>query len=163
MQTPLYSLEEQAGARFVDVHGRQIPESFGNVEAEYRRLKRSAGIVDLGDRGHLSVTGQDRTAYLHRMLSNEVQNLRPGEGNYCFLLDPQGHIQADMNLLAGSGRILLDTERFVAGKLRAQLERFIIMDQVEIATSPLSWERLAWKARWRAKSSDPSWGSSRRT
>lgn len=133
MRTPLYALEEQAGARFAVVQGCEIPESFGNVEAEYRRLKRSAGIVDLCARAHLSVTGEDRAAYLHRMLSNEVKGLRPGEGNYCFLLDPQGHIQSDMNLLAGPGRILLDLEGFAAEKLRAQLQRFIIMDQVEIA------------------------------
>ncbi len=138
MQTQLYSLEQQNGARFIDFQGRQIPESFGNVEAEYRALRRSAGIVDLSYRGKLAVSGADRAAYLHRMLSNEVSNLKPGQGNYCFLLDPQGHVQADMNLLVEPARVLLDTEGFTAERLRAQLDRFVIMDQVEIADVSIS-------------------------
>lgn len=132
MQTPLHSLEQQAGAHFVDDHGWQVPADFGDFEAEYRALHQAAGIVDLCSRGKIVAAGSDHVAYLHRMLSNEVKQLPPGEGNYCFLLDAQGHILADMNLLVQHDRIVLDTEGFLAGKLRGKLDDFVIMDQVEL-------------------------------
>ncbi len=132
MRTPLHSATATAGAQFHDFYGWEIPGSFGSLQEEYEALKQAAGIVDLASRGKVAVTGDDRQIFLHRMLTNEVKGLDPGEGNYCFLLDPQGHILADMNLLKQRERVLLDCEPFVTGKLVGHLSRFVVAAKVKL-------------------------------
>lgn len=132
MQTALHALHLQAGAQFRDYHGWEIPASFGDQEEEYRALKEAAGIVDLTFRGKLAATGEDRVRFLHGMVTNEVENLQPGQGCYCFLLNAQGRIQADLNLLVEPARVLLDCEPFLTDKIRKTLDHYIIMDQVEM-------------------------------
>ena len=39
-----------------------------------------AAVVDLAERGVLSASGPDRQKFLHRILSQEVLGLVPGEG-----------------------------------------------------------------------------------
>ncbi len=130
--TPLDASHVTAGAQFRAYHGWRIPETFGDEEREYRALVEAAGVYDLTFRGKIAATGADRVDFLHRMLTNEVKSLQPGEGNYCFLLNAQGHILADLNLLVEPGRLLLDCEPFLTGKLVETLNRFIIMDEVEL-------------------------------
>ena len=132
MHTPLHEVLKRAGARFTEFWGWETPETFGDFRAEYNALKLAAGVVDLSFRGKLAATGADRQDFLHRMVSNQVNGLAPGQGNYCFLLNAQGHILADMNLLVQAERILLDCEPFVTGKLREALEKFVIADDVEL-------------------------------
>ena len=132
MRTALDSVHSAAGAQFCAYHGWEIPENFGSVEAEYQALRHAAGIIDLSFRGKLVATGEDRARFLQGMVSNEVEQLQPGQGNYCFLLNVQGHILADLNLLAQPERLLLDCEPLVTEKLRTTLERYIIMDEVEL-------------------------------
>ncbi len=132
MQTALHSLHLRAGAQFRDYHGWEIPDHFGRWEEEYRALKEAAGIVDLSFRGKAGATGEDRVDFIHRMVSNEVKGLEPGEGHYCFLLNAQGHILADLNVLVQPQRLLLDCEPFLTEKVIQTLDRFIIMDQVEL-------------------------------
>ena len=132
MRTVLNSAHNAVGAQFCVYHGWEIPENFGSVEAEYQALRRAAGIVDLSFRGKLVATGEDRARFLQGMLSNDVEQLQPGQGNYCFLLNAQGHILADMNVLVQPERLLLDCEPLVTEKLRTTLERYIIMDEVEL-------------------------------
>ena len=132
MRTVLNSAHDAAGAQFCAYHGWEIPENFGSVEAEYQALRHAAGIVDLSFRGKLVATGEDRARFLQGMLSNDVEQLQPGQGNYCFLLNAQGHILADLNVLVQPERLLLDCEPLVTEKLRMTLERYIIMDEVEL-------------------------------
>jgi len=131
MQTALHPILSNSGAQFREIAGWDVPESFGNVEAEYWALRRAAGIADLSPRAKLAVTGGDRVLFLHRMLSNEVKSLQPGQGNYCFLLNPQGHILADMNLLVQPARVLLDCEPQEAAEIRRTLERFVVAADVK--------------------------------
>ncbi len=132
MRTVLNSVHTAAGAQFCAYHGWEIPENFGSVEAEYQALRRAAGIVDLSFRGKLVATGEDRARFLQGMVSNDVEQLQPGQGNYCFLLNAQGHILADLNVLVQPERLLLDCEPFLTEELRTTLERYIIMDEVEL-------------------------------
>jgi len=58
-------------------------------------LLEGAGFRPLTDRAFLRITGSDATRWLNGMVSNSIQALEPGEGNYNFLLNAQGRIQGD--------------------------------------------------------------------
>ncbi|HZS51781.1 MAG TPA: hypothetical protein VFA54_13020, partial [Bryobacterales bacterium] len=103
-----------------------------NVSAGYTALHESAAWFDLSARGKLRFTGEDRVRLLHAMLSNDVRSLQPGQGNYNFLLNAQGHILADANLYVFPDSILLDVEPEVTERVLQHLDKHIIADDVQV-------------------------------
>jgi folate-binding protein YgfZ len=104
--------------------------------------------------GWIAVTGSDRVRWLNGMVTNSVQALTAGEGSYSFLLSAQGRIQGDATIWAEADRLLLQTSAAQVGDLVALLDRFIIMDDVELQdvsanahglliAGPLAAEKLA--------------------
>ncbi len=100
------------------------------MDLGYQALREGAAWLDLSTRGRLRATGEDRARWLHAMLSNHVQQLQPGQGCYAFLLNAQGRILADLNLLCGDGSFLLDTEPETRRTSFEHLERHIVADDV---------------------------------
>ncbi len=104
-----------------------------SAAAPLAALLRAAAIAPLDDIGWLRVTGPDRLRWLNGMLTNSIAQLAPGEGCYNFALNAQGHIQADLTAFLLEDSILLETSRDQIAKLLDHLNRFIIMDDVELA------------------------------
>ncbi len=98
----------------------------------YDALHDSAAWLDLSDRGKIRVTGRDRARFLHNLLSNDVKGLAPGQGNYHFLLNAQGRIQADANLFVFADWMLLDCDSELTERILQHLKRYIIADQVAL-------------------------------
>lgn len=98
----------------------------------YTALHESAAWLDLSQRGKIRVTGEDRVRLLHAILSNDVNGLRPGQGNYHFLLDAQAHILADANLYLFADHVLLDVEPDETTRVMEHLDRYIIADDVQL-------------------------------
>ena len=95
-------------------------------------LLTAAGWAPLQDVGWIAVTGSDRVRWLNGMVTNSVQALRPGEGAYTFLLNAQGRIQGDATVWCEEGRLLLEMDRAQVEGMMELLDRFIIMDDVEL-------------------------------
>jgi tRNA-modifying protein YgfZ len=81
------------------------------LDAQYRQLREEAGLLERHDRGLIAVTGPDGAEYLQGQLTNDVEALAVGEGQYAALLDRKGHMQTDMRVLRpGAEEILVETE-----------------------------------------------------
>ncbi len=103
-------------------------------QSELTAILTGAAIVPLDDRAFLRIAGSDATRWLNGMVTNSVQSLTPGEGNYNFLLNAQGRIQGDGNIYRDTAteEFLLETDRTQVAALQQHLDRFIIMDDVEL-------------------------------
>ncbi len=133
---PVTALAERlkaAGARIGSYNGAETASAFGEVAAEFAALVQQAGVFDLGWRAKLILTGSDRHKWLNGMVTNNIRDLAPDCGTYNFLLNAQGHIMGDMYLYNRGDYILLDTDASQAENIRALLDKFIIMDDVEIS------------------------------
>ena len=98
----------------------------------YQALRHGAAWTDLSARGRILARGRDRARLLHNITSNEVKKMTPGAGCYAFLLNPQGRIQADLNLFCFADHFLIDTEPETREKVHQHIRRYIIADQVEL-------------------------------
>jgi aminomethyltransferase len=98
----------------------------------YQALHSGAAWLDLSARGRIVARGRDRVRLLHNLASNDVKKMTPGTGCYTFLLNPQGRIQADLNLFCFEDHFLLDTEPELREKVHQHIKRYIIADQVEL-------------------------------
>ena len=84
-------------------------------------------------RAALSVNGKDRTVFLHRLLSNDIKGLRPGQGKPACLLDRQGKILFSCTAHARPEEILLEMDPSFLPSARAALERYVVADAVEFS------------------------------
>lgn len=130
--SPLSVLHASASATLLDITGWQIPDYYGSVTEEYESVRHSVGIADQSHRGKLRVAGKDRQAFLHRMVTNDIQSLAPGHGVYACLLTPQGKILTDMTVYLREQDILIDLEPGMAAVLKTALDRYALMDDVTI-------------------------------
>jgi tRNA-modifying protein YgfZ len=104
------------------------------LDAEYRQLREECGLLDRSARGKLIVSGGEAAEYLQGQLTNDVEALAPGEGQYAALLDRKGHMQADMRVLRLSAEeIWIDTEPEALAAAKRHLEMYKIGRDVAIA------------------------------
>ena len=135
MQTPLYSAlaELFPSLRAAEYRGAETASQFEGPASEYLALTHGCGIYDLGWRSKLAVRGEDRSRWLNGMLTNNIKDLAVDCGVYCFLLNAQGRIQADMYVYNRDDHFLADTDAAQFDKMCGTFEKFIIMDDVELA------------------------------
>jgi len=131
--TALHQRLVLTGARLGTYAGAETALSFSESRSELRLLYTGAGIFDLGWRGKIIVTGQDRGRWLNGMLTNNVRDLPLNHGNYNFLLNSQGRILGDMYVYNRGDYLLLDTDQSQMAAIMKTLDHFIIMDDVELS------------------------------
>jgi folate-binding protein YgfZ len=132
LETPLLALHESAGARIGEYFGVRLPARFGEFAAEYAALRRAVGLVDTNFRAAFSFGGPDRRRYLNAILTSNVRDLKPGEATVGLLLNPQGHILAEVETLAREDTILALSHAMVRERTYSTFDKFIIMDDVTI-------------------------------
>jgi folate-binding protein YgfZ len=104
------------------------------TKSELDAILTGAAIFPLDDRAFLRITGADATRWLNGMVTNSIQALAPGEGNYNFLLNAQGRIQGDCTIyrdpIAQPTAFILETDKSQVDTIQQHLDKFIIMDDV---------------------------------
>jgi folate-binding protein YgfZ len=110
-----------------------VVTSTASPAAQLGALLQNAGLSSLNGMGWIRVTGEDRGRWLNGMVTNSIQDLKNGEGNYNFLLSVQGRIQGDAVIFAEPDVLLIETAASQAPTLLKLLDHFIIMDDVELA------------------------------
>ena len=68
------------------------------LDAQYRQLREECGVLPRA-RGIVAVTGPDGAEYLQGQVTNDVEALAVGDGQYAALLDRKGHMQTDLRVL----------------------------------------------------------------
>lgn len=132
MRTALADHLAVSGVTLGNYAGAEAAARFGDVNAEFAAITSSVGVYDLGWRAKIRVTGEDRERWMNGMVTNNVRDLKPNQGNYSFVLSPQGRIQGDMYIYQRGDALLIDTEVSQREALLKLLDHFIIMDDVEL-------------------------------
>src|SRR5260221_8496241 len=132
LDTPLAALHQQAGAKMGVWFGCALPDDFGDWQREYWFAHKSVALIDKNYRAYLSFTGPDRVRYLNAILTNNIKDLAAGHGIVSLLLNPQGHILAEVETYAVADRLLCVSYSMIRERLIEVLEKFIIMDDVTL-------------------------------
>lgn len=115
------------------------------VRAEYDAVTRPGGVglLDRSQRAVLRLTGTDRRSFLQGMVSNDVAALAPGQGCHAAFLDTTGHILADLEIHARPDALLVETDPRCLARLAETLDKFLIMEDVEITDVSSEWAILS--------------------
>jgi folate-binding protein YgfZ len=123
--------------------GTVVPRAdFGDVRAGFQALVSSSGVYERSVRAKIALTGSDRVRWLNGMVTNNIRDLEPGRGVYAFLLNPQGHILGDLYAYNRGESLLVDTDQAQVEKILAVFDKYIIMDDVEIANISDQWSAI---------------------
>lgn len=115
-----------------DADGIQRVLSYGDPEAEYRRLRESVGLLDLSFRSRICAIGPDRLDFIHGQVTNDVRKLSVGEGCLAALVDAKGRVQSDLNIYRLKDELLLDFEAGLTSRVTERLEKYIVAEDVEL-------------------------------
>ncbi len=135
--TPLSALllqEAAVGAEpdLTDYRGAKTPNQLDAEEKEIAALAFAAAVHDLGWLRRFTLRGEDRFRWLNGMVTNTVSDLAPNAGAWNLVLNAQGRIQGDLHVWRQGEELSLVIAADQTEKLLAHLERFIIMDDVEL-------------------------------
>ena len=132
MASLLHEFHQQAGAVFTEVNGQEVVAHYGDWQAEYAALHDGAGIIDLSCRGRLCLVGADAQNFLNGQVTNNVKDLKVGEGCYAALVSAKGKLHSDLNIYRLENEILLDFEPGFSKLVAERLQKFVIAENVEI-------------------------------
>ncbi|MFT3863120.1 MAG: folate-binding protein [Solirubrobacterales bacterium] len=104
------------------------------LDAQYRQLREECGVLVRDGRAVIAVTGPDGAEYLQGQLTNDVEALGVGEGQYAALLDRKGHLQTDLRVLrVAEEEIQLDFELPARAQALKHLTMYSIGRDVAVA------------------------------
>ncbi|MFF8679962.1 YgfZ/GcvT domain-containing protein [Streptomyces sp. NPDC015237] len=130
MKSPLLSLPGAVPAEGVD---EGVAAHYGDLFREQRALADGTGFVDLSHRGVLTVTGDDRLAWLHLLLTQHVSDLPAGEATEALILSANGHIEHALYLVDDGTTTWAHVEPGSQEALTAYLESMKFFYRVEVA------------------------------
>ena len=99
--SPLQQDHLDLGARMVPFAGWNMPVQYEGIIPEVKAVRESLGVFDISHMGQLWVRSSDddgrpATRWLNRMLTNNVEKLQDGEGQYSLLLNDDGGVIDDL-------------------------------------------------------------------
>ncbi len=106
------------------------PQHYGNPLGEQKALVAGDALVDLSDRGIITLVGPDRLTWLDSLTSQSLSGLQPGESAETLLLDPTGRLEHAIRVVDDGETTWLLTDN--APALAAWLSRMVFMLRVTV-------------------------------
>ena len=94
--TPLYEEHVRRGAKIIPFGGWLMPVQYTSIVGEHQAVRNNVGIFDISHMGQLIVSGPAAGKWLNTMLTNNIDKLGLGQGQYTFLLSEDGGIIDDL-------------------------------------------------------------------
>jgi len=95
-KTPLYDEHMRLGAKLVPFGGWLMPVQYTSIIEEHLAVRNNVGVFDISHMGQFIVDGAGARDWLNGMLTNNVDKLDVGMGQYTFLLNDRGGIIDDL-------------------------------------------------------------------
>ena len=123
-KTPLYDEHVRRGAKVIPFGGWLMPVQYSSIVEEHQAVRNNVGVFDISHMGQFIVDGTSAGHWLNTMLTNNIDKLEVGTGQYTFLLNDRGGIIDDLIVYR------IDKEKFllVVNAARAE-EDFAWLDR----------------------------------
>jgi tRNA-modifying protein YgfZ len=139
-----------------------VAAHYGDPMREQRLLSEGLAVVDLSNRGVVTVTGPDRLSWLHSITSQQLAGLPARESREALVLSPKGHVEHNLHVVDDGESTWVTTEPGDAEPLVAWLDSMRFMLRVEVSNVSGQWavlgepsgeesrpgEPLAWRDPW---------------
>jgi glycine cleavage system T protein (aminomethyltransferase) len=95
-KTALFAAHQKLGARLVDFGGWNMPMQYSGIIEEHKAVREAAGVFDISHMGEFFVRGAGAKSFLNGLLTNDIEKLALGQGQYTLMLNEQGGVIDDL-------------------------------------------------------------------
>jgi aminomethyltransferase len=95
-KTPLYDEHVRLGAKMIPFGDWIMPVQYSGIIDEHQAVRKNVGVFDISHMGQLVARGPRAGGWLNEMLTNNIDKLEVGTGQYTFLLNERGGIIDDL-------------------------------------------------------------------
>ncbi|MFQ5651897.1 MAG: aminomethyltransferase family protein [bacterium] len=100
--------------------------------AETAAARQATGVMQRKSPGYLRVTGRDHVDLLHRLTTNDLRALEPGEGQITVFANEIGRIIDRVHLLKLEDAVHLITSPGNGEKIRTWIDKYIFIEDVQV-------------------------------
>src|ERR1700683_570887 len=97
-KTALFAAHQKLEARLVDFGGWHMPVQYGGILEEHKAVREAAGVFDISHMGEFYVSGPFAKSFLNGLMTNDVEKLAVGQGQYTLMLNEEGGVIDDLIL-----------------------------------------------------------------
>lgn len=149
-RTSLFERHVALGARLGPFAGWEMPLHYGSPREEHMAVRTAAGLFDVSHMGQLELSGPGAAAYLARALTNDIDRLAPGQGQYTLILADDGGVIDDLIAYRlEDARFLLVVNASNVGpcldRLFERLPDDVELADISAATAMLALQGPAWE------------------
>src|SRR3984957_15595936 len=95
-RTALFSAHQKLGAKLIDFGGWEMPVQYTSITDEHLAVRNAAGIFDISHMGEVTVSGAAAAEFLNYLLTNDINKLTPGLGQYTLMCNERGGVIDDL-------------------------------------------------------------------
>ncbi|MDZ7267454.1 MAG: hypothetical protein ONB48_09005 [candidate division KSB1 bacterium] len=140
--TSLIAYHREHGRDFVELAGYALPGRYRSLVEEYAAAQ-TAAMIDRSFLGKVVVSGRDREALLHRLSTNEMRGLQPGDSRVNLFTNAKGRVVDMVEMLAGEDHYLLLTSPGRAALLCQWIDKYTFREDVKTTEVSGEWAVIA--------------------
>ncbi len=95
-RTPLFAAHQKLGGKLIEFGGWEMPVQYTRIMDEHQAVRTAAGLFDISHMGEVFVRGTGASDFLNRTLTNDLQKLADGQGQYALMCNERGGVIDDL-------------------------------------------------------------------
>ncbi len=95
-RTALFEAHQKLGAKLIDFGGWEMPVQYTSITDEHLAVRNAAGMFDISHMGEVTVSGAAGAEFLNQLLTNDINKLTPGHGQYTLMCNERGTVIDDL-------------------------------------------------------------------
>jgi aminomethyltransferase len=95
-KTPLHAEHIRLGGKLIGFGGWDMPVQYSGIIDEHNTVRNALGVFDISHMGQFFVSGPGSAGWLNHMLTNNVERLAIGQGQYTLMLNEKGGVIDDL-------------------------------------------------------------------
>jgi len=128
-RTPLFAAHQKLGGKLVEFGGWEMPVQYTSILDEHQAVRTAAGIFDISHMGEVFARGAAALPFLNRTLTNDLDKLAVGHGQYTLMCNEGGGAIDDLYIYRVAEQeylLVVNAARIEADRrwLLAQLDQF---------------------------------------
>jgi len=126
------------GCDFAGLAGYRLPGRYRPLVEEYAAAQ-SAAMIDRSFLGKVMVRGRDRESLLHRLTTNEMRGLQPGESRVNIFTNAKGRVVDVVEMLVQEDSYLLLTSPGRDAMLSRWIDKYTFREDVKAVAMTADW------------------------
>lgn len=95
-ETYLHDKHVALGAKMVDFAGWHMPVQYSSIIEEHKTVRENVGLFDVSHMGEVFVSGKEATAFLNKVVPQDIERLDYEKAVYCQLPNKNGGLIDDL-------------------------------------------------------------------